>query len=85
VQQSFKERLTALCGYGAQGDFAEAAGIHHVNLSKQIAKGGVDATLLGHLEWLEAVPPAKWPDRWAKLRERAKAKTKKDAKEVKAA
>lgn len=80
MQLPFKDRLTALCGYGSQTDFAEAAGIHFTNLSKQIAKGEVDSTLTAHLEWLEAVPPAKWPSRWAKLAARAKARAKKEAK-----
>jgi hypothetical protein len=80
LQPSFKDRLTALCGYGSQADFAEAAGIHFTNLSKQIAKGEVDHMILGHLEWLEATPIKQWPDRWIKLADRAKAKTKKEAK-----
>lgn len=77
MQIPFKDRLTAICGYGAQSDFAEAAGIHFTNLSKQIAKGEVDQMIVGHLEWLESTPPDRWPDRWAKLRDRAKAKAKK--------
>jgi len=80
LQLPFKERLTILCGYGSQTDFAEAAGIHFTNLSKQIAKGEVAPMLVAHLEWLEAVPPAKWPARWDKLAARAKTKTKKEAK-----
>jgi hypothetical protein len=80
LQASFKDRLTALCGYGAQNDFAEAAGIHFTNLSKQISKGEVDPTLCAHLEWMETTPLAKWPDRWSKLRDRAKARAKKEAK-----
>lgn len=79
MQLDFKARLAALCGYGAQGDFAEAAGIHPVNLSRQVSKGAVEPMILGHLEWLESTPPARWPDRWAKLRERAKAHAKKVA------
>lgn len=80
MQLSFKDRLAALCGYGAQSDFAEAAGIHVTNLSRQIAKGEVDRMIIGHLEWLEAVPVKLWPLRWAKLAARVKAKTKKEAK-----
>ena len=79
MQESIKDRLSALCGYGAQGDFAEAAGIHPVNLSKQISKGEIDPMLLGHVEWLESTPPNKWPARWAKLAARAKAHAKKVA------
>lgn len=78
--QGFKERLASICGPGAQGDFAAAAGIHFTNLSKQIAKGAVDPMIVAHLEWLEVTPTAKWPERWAKLRDRAKAKTSKDRK-----
>jgi hypothetical protein len=80
LQPSFKDRLTTLCGYGAQTDFAEAAGIHFTNLSKWIAKGEIDPTFEAHLEWLEATPPAKWPARWHKLRDRIKARAKKEAK-----
>lgn len=80
MQPSFKDRLTVLCGYGAQADFAEAAGIHFTNLSKQISKGSVDPMIEAHLEWLEMTAPAKWPPRWAKLAARAKAKAKKEAK-----
>lgn len=80
MQLPFKDRLTAVCGYGSQSDFAEAAGIHFTNLSKQIAKGEVDPTLIAHLEWLEVTPIAKWPERWSKLATRAKAKAKKEAK-----
>ncbi len=85
MQGSFKERLAAICGPGAQSDFAEAAGIHFTNLSKQIGRGEIDQMIIGHLEWLEILPPAKWPDRWAKLRDRAKAKAAKAKKEAKAA
>lgn len=74
----FKERLKALCGYGAQSDFAEASGIHFTNLSKQIAKGKVDPARAAHLEWREATPIHTWPARWQKRAARAKAK--KDAK-----
>ena len=81
----FKDRLKTLCGYGALGDFADAAGIHPVNLSRQIAKGEVDRTLTGYLEWMEATPPTKWPARWAKLAERAKAKAKSDHKKAQVA
>jgi hypothetical protein len=80
LQVSFKDRLATICGSGAQSDFAEAAGIHFTNLSKQISRGEVDPMIVAHLEWLEASPVARWPDRWAKLRERAKAKARKEAK-----
>lgn len=80
MQPSFKDRLTAICGYGAQADFSEAAGIHFTNLSKQISKGSVDPMIEAHLQWLESVPIAKWPDRWSKLAARAKARAKKEAK-----
>lgn len=77
--QDFKARLAALIGYGGNADFAEAAGIHPVNLSRQIRKGAVDHMIIGHLEWLEETPPARWPARWSKLRDRAKAHAKKAA------
>lgn len=80
MQPSFKDRLLTLAGHGALSIFAAAAGIHSTNLSKQIAKGAVDPTLVAHLEWLEATPLAKWPDRWARLRDLAKAHQKREAK-----
>ena len=80
MQQTFKERLLAIGGHGSLSIFAEAAGIHVTNLSKQIGKGAVDPTLCAHLEWLEATPPAKWPDRWIKLRELATAFRKREDK-----
>lgn len=75
-----KERLTGLCGDGAQSDFAEAAGLRVTHLSKQIAKGGVDPTLAAQLEWRVAIPVVNWPPRWAALAARTKAKARKDAK-----
>lgn len=78
-------RFGAIFGYGWKRDLAEAVGVTNATLSVQLSTGKVPPYLVAHLEWLEVTPPAKWPDRWAKLRERAKAKAKKDAKEAKAA
>jgi hypothetical protein len=78
-------RFQALFGHGWRGDLAEAVGITLPRLSDQFTEDRVAASIIGHLEWLEANPPAKWPARWAKLADRAKAKAKADQKKAKAA
>jgi hypothetical protein len=74
-----RERFAALFGYGWQGAAARAIGTHPVNLSKQLAGlYPVPVSTLAILELLEATTPARWPERWQKLADMAKAKAAKD-------
>lgn len=78
-------RFGALLGHGWRADFAEAIGVSRPTISVQFAFDKVPDCIVSNLEWMEANPLSKWPPRWAKLAERAKAKTKADQKKTRAA
>lgn len=71
--QEARKRMADLFGHGWQGDFSEVVGLHFTNLSKQLAADRLNPSLAGHIEWLCSTPPARWPARWSKLADRAKA------------
>jgi hypothetical protein len=71
--QQARAKMADLFGHGWQGDFSEATGIHRVSLSKQLIGDRIPDSIAGHIEWLCATPPGKWPERWQKLAARAKA------------
>lgn len=78
--ESIAARFDAVFGYGWRSDMAAALGIRAPTISEQFSRGRVQPWMIALLEFFEATPVAKWPDRWSKLAARAKARAKKEAK-----
>lgn len=78
--ETIAARFEAVFGYGWRADFAAALGIRGATITEQFSMNRIQPWLIALLEIFETTPPAKWPDRWSKLRDRAKAKSKKEAK-----
>jgi hypothetical protein len=75
-----ESRFYTLFGHGWKSRVADAVGVTAATMSVQLSTGKIPPYLIAHLEWMESTPIKFWPDRWAELADRAKAKTKKEVK-----
>lgn len=78
--ETIAARFEAVFGYGWRGDFAAALRIRRPTITEQFTMNRIQPWTIAMLEFFEATPIKWWPDRWIKLADRAKAKTKKEAK-----
>lgn len=78
--ETIAARFEAVFGYGWRADFAAALGIRGATITEQFTMNRVQPWLIALLEFFESTPINKWPARWQKLADRAKAKAKKEAK-----
>lgn len=77
--KAIEARYAALFGYGWKRDLAEALDVRGPTITEQFARATLPGYMVALIELLEATPPARWPARWSKLRDRAKAHAKKAA------
>lgn len=77
--KAIEARYSALFGYGWKRDFAEALEVRGPTITEQFSRATLPGYMVAMLELLESTHPAKWPARWSKLRDRAKAHAKKAA------